>query len=186
MIHPWLAPAWNRLLELGARLPHALLFVGPAGLGKRALADALAARLLCDTPAADGQACGHCAACQWRLAGNHPDLHRLVPAAEAEGAESAAEEGGAAKEGGKAASSQILIEQVRALQAALNVTGHHGPRRVVIVDPAEAMNAFTANALLKLLEEPPAGCVFLLVSSWPMAVAMRCARSRAGRPRKSG
>ena len=64
MIHPWLVRTWNRLLELGARLPHALLFVGPAGLGKRALADALAARLLCDTPAADGQACGHCAACQ--------------------------------------------------------------------------------------------------------------------------
>ena len=40
MIHPWLAPTWNRLLELGARLPLALLFVGPAGLGKRALADA--------------------------------------------------------------------------------------------------------------------------------------------------
>lgn len=186
MIHPWLAPSWNRLLELGARLPHALLFAGPAGLGKRALAEAFAARLLCDAPAADGHACGRCAACQWRLAGNHPDLHLLVPAADAENAEAAAEEGGAVKEGGKAASSQILIEQVRALQAALSVTGHHGPRRVVIVDPAEAMNPFTANALLKLLEEPPEGCVFLLVSSAPRrllpTIRSRCQQWSFARP----
>ena len=57
MIHTWLQPTWQRLIELGERLPHALLFVGPAGLGKRELAEALAARLLCDTPRADGHAC---------------------------------------------------------------------------------------------------------------------------------
>ncbi len=60
MIHPWMQPAWTRLVELGERLPHALLFVGPPGLGKRELAEALAARLLCDTPRADGHACGQC------------------------------------------------------------------------------------------------------------------------------
>jgi DNA polymerase-3 subunit delta' len=57
-------------------------------------------------------------------------------------------------EGGKAASRQIVIDQIRALQQALTTGGHRGSQRVVIVDPAEAMNVFTANALLKLLEEP--------------------------------
>jgi len=98
--------------------------VGAAGLGKRELAEALAARLLCDAPQADGHACGRCEPCQWRIAGNHPDLHRVVPAAEA------AESEGSDEAGGKAASAQIVIEQIRELQAALNMTGHHSARRV--------------------------------------------------------
>lgn len=169
MIHPWLQPTWARLLGLGERLPHALLFIGPPGLGKRDLAEALAARLLCDAPGADGAACGRCEACLWRLSGNHPDLHRVVPAAEADKAEAGERAEGAPEggDGGKAKSAQIVIEQIRELQAALAVTGHHSARRAVIIDPAEAMNVYTANALLKLLEEPPPGCVFLLVSSAP-------------------
>lgn len=185
MIHPWLAPTWQRLLDLGERLPHALLFVGPPGLGKRDLAEALAARLLCDAPGADGHACGHCPACQWRLSGNHPDLMRIVPAADAV-AEAGEGEGAAEPAAGKAKSSQILIEQIRALQESLTVTGHHGSRRVVVLDPAEAMNVFTANALLKLLEEPPAGCVFLLVSSAPRrllpTIRSRCQQWSFSRP----
>jgi len=186
MIQPWLQPTWTRLVELGARLPHALLFVGPPGLGKRELAEALAARLLCDSPAIDGHACGHCQPCQWRLAGNHPDLHHVVPAADAaaESGDSEATEGGAKE--GKAKSAQIVIEQIRELQAALSVTGHHSERRVTVLDPAEAMNVFTANALLKLLEEPPAGCVFLLVSSAPRrllpTIRSRCQQWPFSRP----
>ncbi len=183
MIHPWLQPTWTRLVELGERLPHALLFVGPAGLGKRALAEALAARLLCDAPRADGHACGHCEPCLWRISGNHPDLQRVVPEAEAL---VASEADGAAEAGGKAASTQIRIDQIRELQAALSVTGHHGTRRVVLLDPAEAMNGVTANALLKLLEEPPEGCVFVLVSSSPRTllptIRSRCQQWHFGLP----
>lgn len=186
MIHPWLQPTWQRVIELGDRLPHALLFVGPAGLGKRELAEALAARLLCDAPRADGHACDHCEPCQWRLTGNHPDLIRVVPAADA-AAEAAGEGEAPAREAsGKAASEQIVIEQIRDLQASLSITGHHGSRRVVVLDPAEAMNVFTANALLKLLEEPPAGCVFLLVSSAPRrllpTIRSRCQQWHFARP----
>lgn len=184
MIQPWLQESWQRLAGLGERLPHALLFVGPPGLGKRELAEALAARLLCAAPAADGQACGRCAACQLRLSGNHPDLLRIIPEADAVPADGEAE--GGEPEGGKKKSSQIRIEQIRELQEALSVTGHQSSRRAVLVDPAEAMNAFTANALLKLLEEPPAGCVFVLVSSAPRrllpTIRSRCQQWSFARP----
>lgn len=187
MIHPWLADTWQRLVGLGGRLPHALLFVGPEGLGKRDLADALAARLLCSAPAVDGHACGHCVPCQLRLSGNHPDLLPIVPEADA-APESEAGEGGEGGEGGsgKKKSSQIRIEQIRDLQETLSVTGHQSSRRVIVVDPAEAMNAFTANALLKLLEEPPEGCIFLLVSSAPRrllpTIRSRCQQWSFSRP----
>jgi DNA polymerase-3 subunit delta' len=166
VIHPWLEPLWARVIALEERLPHALLVSGAPGLGKRDFAEALAARLLCESLRKDGEACGTCVPCQWRKTGNHPDLHRLVPA-NGQAAESGEEEG-EAKEGeareGKAASTQIVVDQMRMVQDALAVTAHRG-RRIVIVDPAEAMNAVTANALLKLLEEPPPGCHFVLVSS---------------------
>ena len=74
---------------------------------------------------------------------------------------------------------------MRALQEALTMTAHRG-RRVVIVDPAEAMNTFTANALLKLLEEPPDGCMFLLISAAPRrllpTIRSRCQQWHAPRP----
>ena len=161
---PWLHPLWQRLTAPDAPAAHALLFIGPAGIGKRQLAEALAARILCDQPQEDGHACGNCPACRLHAAGNHPDFFRIVPEGEqADEAANAQEDAGAAKK----ASRQIVIEQIRQLQAALTSTGHQSERRPVLIDPLEAMNAFTANALLKLLEEPPAGCRFLLVCAAP-------------------
>lgn len=194
MIQPWLQASWRRLLELDQRLPHALLFAGPAGLGKRDFAAALAARLLCLQPRADGLACGQCQPCGWRQAGTHPDYFTLIPAAAAARLEAAAEAAettaaaGEEKAGAepKAASQQIVIEQVRSLHDALSLTAHRDGRRVVIIDPAEAMNPNAANALLKLLEEPPAGCVFLLLSSTPRrllpTIRSRCQQWSFSRP----
>lgn len=86
----------------------------------------------------------------------------------------------------KAKSTQILIHQVRAVQEALSVTAHRGGKRAVVIDPAEAMNHFTASALLKLLEEPPDGCAFLLVSSAPRrllpTIRSRCQQWNVPRP----
>ena len=187
VIHSWLEPLWARALD--GRLPHALLIAGAPGLGKRDLAEALAARLLCDVPQADdGQACGHCLPCQWRISGNHPDLHRLSPE-NGEAQTPTDEQAGDEPSGGEnktKAATQIVINQVRAVQEALSVTAHRAGKRVVIVDPAEAMNPFTANALLKLLEEPPDGCTFLLVSSAPRrllpTIRSRCQQWHVPRP----
>ncbi len=160
MILPWHQAIWTQLYAPGARGHHGLLFAGPAGGGKRMFAEALAAARLCDTPASDGFACGQCESCIWIAAGTHPDLIRVVPASAADGDE-ADEEKDAAR------SRQIKVEQIRDLQELLQRCGHRGDRRVVLIDPAEAMNAVTANGLLKLLEEPPEGVLLLLASSTP-------------------
>lgn len=175
MILPWQEGHWRRLTSDLASLPHALLLAGPAGQGKRRFAEALAALLLCEAPAPGPQACGQCVGCQWRVADSHPDLLRVVP--EADSADAAETE---STEPAKAKSAQIRIDQIRALAPVLTVSSHRGGRRVVIVDPAEAMNVFTANALLKLLEEPPSGVVFLLVSAHPQRL-LPTLRSRCQR-----
>ena len=164
----WLLPLWQDLRKRGARLPHALLFSGPEGSGKRLFAEHLARALLCQSPDAQGFACGACPDCKWIESGNHPDLFALIPAAD----EAMAEEEGESTESGKkekAKSTQIVIDQVRGLQASLEVGagGHAGGRRLVIVDPAEAMNTAAANALLKALEEPNGSTVYLMLSNAP-------------------
>jgi DNA polymerase-3 subunit delta' len=142
------------------RLPHALLFSGMAGIGKRELAETFAASLLCEGSADDGLPCGECVACRWLAEGNHPDLRRLCPSAL-----DADEEGGEASS--RKPSFDITIDQVRALDDFLRVGGHRQGLRVILLYPAEAMNRNTANALLKALEEPGEGTHFLLVSSRP-------------------
>jgi DNA polymerase-3 subunit delta' len=181
LILPWQEALWRRVVGNRAGqlegLPHALLLAGPAGQGKRRFAEALAALLVCESPVSGPAPCGGCVGCQLRAADNHPDLLKVVPEADAAG--EGAEPGDSA-EPAKARSAQIRIDQIRALQPALTLTAHRGGRRAVIVDPAEAMNLFTANALLKLLEEPPAGVVFLLVSAQPQRL-LPTLRSRCQR-----
>ena len=144
-----------RLLSRRNAFPHALLLSGATMRRLSKLADAFAAGLLCDAPAPGGLACARCAACTLLAAGNHPDLLCLQPLEADEAA-------------GRKASSQIRIEAVRQLIGALALSPHHRGMRVSIIRPAEAMNTATANALLKVLEEPPAGNVLLLVSRYPM------------------
>lgn len=154
------AKVWSGLQARRERLPHSLLLVGQKGLGKFELARRFAASLLCESLQMDGLACGKCLACNWFEQGNHPDFRLLQPDALGDEVE--------IEEGKKKPSQQITIDQVRALDEFFNVGTHRGGLRIVIVNPTEAMNRSTANSLLKTLEEPPAGTLFLMVSSEPM------------------
>jgi DNA polymerase-3 subunit delta' len=175
MIYPWQLDDWHRLQRLRGQWPHALLLHGQAGIGKLHFAQHLAQGLLCESPAANGEPCGVCAACNWFTQGNHPDYRVLAPealAAEAGlGTAAQAEEKGGEKGDGddgkktRAPSKEIKIEQVRALLDFCGVGSHRGGLRVVLVYPVEALNVAAANALLKTLEEPPASVVFILVSA---------------------
>lgn len=153
----WHIPQWQQLWN-GREIPHALLLTGPAGIGKSAFARALAARLLCSAPGADG-ACGQCHDCRWLAQGNHPDYIQVIPEADAEAAE-----GGAGEGEKKKAKTQIVIDQIRALADFVYVGAHHGGAKVILIDPADAMNLPAANALLKILEEPPPSVYFLLIT----------------------
>ncbi|MEW6553498.1 MAG: DNA polymerase III subunit delta' [Actinomycetota bacterium] len=131
-------------------MPHALVFAGPRGVGKRSTALLCAAALLC--PAGEPDACP---SCHKVARGVHPDLHLV----EAEG-------------------NQILIDQVRGLEAELNIKAKESVRKVAIIDEAESMNLEAANAFLKTLEEPPGDTFIILVVESREAlletVASRC------------
>jgi DNA polymerase-3 subunit delta' len=174
---------WNSLSGASTQLPHALLFAGPSGVGKREIADALAARLLCESPRQPHElACGKCQSCLMWASGTHPDFRLLQPDAAAE----AEEEGGAADGEKKKASKQIRIQQVREVEDFFHVGGHRGGARVCIIDPAESMNPITANALLKILEEPSSSFYFIMISHrWRRLLPTILSRSRRvmfGRP----
>jgi len=146
---PWQAEQWQALVQRynNSQLPHALLFSGPTGIGKRQFADSFAASLLCHQPSEAGQSCDQCRGCTLRLAGNHPDLVEIEP-----------------EEAGKA----IKIDQIRALSdfTSLSAQFDHG-YKVIILEPAENMNRAAANSLLKTLEEPTDNTVLILVTSAP-------------------
>lgn len=167
-MHPWNEPILDSLRRRLEHLPHALLVHGARGIGKLALAERIAQMLLCEHPQPARRPCDSCDACRWYRAGNHPDFRRLEPDALAKEPEEGAEEEGAAPaRKSRQPSLFIRIEQVRALADFLYIGSHRGKRRVALVHPAEDMNANAANALLKGLEEPPAGAMFLLVSHRP-------------------
>ena len=127
------------------RVPPALLFTGPPGVGKKALALALGRGLLCE--GALGDACGRCPACSRAERGLHPDF-RLV---EASGA-------------------TIKIEQVREAVREIQGRPFEGRARAFVIDDAHLMTEQAQNALLKSLEEPPATSHVFLVTPAPQAL----------------
>ena len=169
---PWQRALLDTLLARRATWAHAMLVTGPAGIGKRLLAQSLARALVCEAPAADGSACGRCPGCTYAAAGQHPDL-RVVEPIEVDDDDVKAVE-------------WISVDRIRALIRWAGITSHRGGAKVALIVPAERMNEAAANALLKTLEEPPAATYFLLVSHLPgrlpATIVSRCQRVAAPRP----
>jgi len=180
MIFPWQNGLWERLRAYQARQPHALLIHGPAGIGKFALAEHFAQSLLCESPDPARAPCGECESCHWFAAGSHPDFRLVEPESLSLRLEDGEDLDEPAPSTGKTAkpSTEIKVDQVRALEGFLNLKSHRGGRRVALVHPAEDLNPSAANALLKGLEEPPSGALFLLVShrpaKLPATIRSRC------------
>ncbi|MCL1634017.1 DNA polymerase III subunit delta' [Luteimonas sp. SX5] len=151
---PWQRRAYDQACEAidAGRLAHGMLFCGPANLGKRAVAERLAQRLLCVSPGGDGEPCGHCRGCQLLAAGTHPDFNVISFVFNREGTRLRTE---------------IVIEQIRDLSEKLTLTPQYGGAQVAIIDPADAINHAACNALLKTLEEPVPGRYLWLVSAHP-------------------
>lgn len=163
---PWLDASLSGLLALRAGLPHALLILGPRGIGKGRLAQRFAQCLLCESPLPDGRACDRCDACGWFVAGNHPDYRQVSPLGDEDAGGERAE-----RTRSERSRPEIKIDQIRALAGFVGVGGHRGGRKPVLIDPAEGLNLPAANALLKTLEEPPGDTVFLLVAAQGAPVA---------------
>jgi DNA polymerase-3 subunit delta' len=142
------------------RMPHALLLVGPKGMGKRIFASHLVQALSCERfQEEEGQGCGSCRGCCLQQAGSHPDNITLLP-----------------REGKQT----ISVDQIRQLQACLVLKARQSYSKTVTIFPAEGMTLSAANSLLKVLEEPPGETVIILISSaflqLPITIRSRCQR----------
>ncbi len=143
--------AWRewRAALAGPRLHHAWMLAGPRGLGKAGFARQAARELVTEPGAPQG-------------AGDHPDIIVLEPLPATADDEKKREEGKPYQ-----TKRNITVEQIRAMQQRLTTRPTLGPRRAIIIDPADDLEKGAANALLKSLEEPPVGSFFLLVAHRP-------------------
>lgn len=139
--HELAQAALSRAIARG-QLHHALVLVGPRGVGKATFARGLACALLC--PQRRGLGCGACTTCQRVLGGNHPDVDWLLP-------------------DGKAG--LISADSARACALRQAHAPYEGPAYVVVIDPADALGEAAGNALLKTIEEPRPGVHFLLLTT---------------------
>lgn len=184
----WQTTQWDAIsgARAGGRLHHALLAAGPPGIGKAAFLEALAAWLLCSSPQGE-RPCGQCRGCIQHVAGSHPDCAVLSP-------DPAQRPAFGAYPGQrcqydtsrKKPASIISVDQVRELGERLQASAHYGGYKIAVLLPADALNTAAANALLKLLEEPPDNTLFLVLSQraarLPATLRSRCQILRFSTP----
>ena len=128
------------------KVPHAIIFDGERGMGKKTVAKAFSAALLCLDPGEDGEPCGKCHSCIMAESGSHPDIITVTH-----------EKPGS-----------IAVDEIR--QQVVNdvlIKPYYGGRKIYIIPDAHLMTQQAQNALLKTLEEPPAHAVFILATTEP-------------------
>lgn len=140
----WCEPIFERLVDADTRdhLPHALLFLGQAGLGKRELAQEFSQYLLCGHSRQTKKACGACQDCRLFSANTHGDFYKILPENQ----------------------KTIGIDQIREMKSHAYQTSQRGRKKIFVIVGAETMTTAASNAALKILEEPPLGSLFILTS----------------------
>lgn len=167
-IYPWQVQHWRYLFtrHKNKNLPHALLITGIEGLGKLDFANAFAELLLCNSNNKSLDiACGQCKACNLLKAHTHPDLLIIQP---------------------EAKDKMIKVDQIRELTTIFNQTAQQAGYKIAIIAPAEKMNIFASNALLKTLEEPIGETILILVTTnpahLPATIRSRCQQIKFSSP----
>lgn len=150
-----------RAVLTSGRAAHAYLFVGPRGVGKATTAEMFAASLLCEADIVAERPCGHCPACADVAAGRHADVYKLEPEDD-----------------------KIFIDQVRRLQQRAMLRPVRSRHKLFMIEGLDVATEQAQNALLKLLEEPPGGTVFILIAhrETPLlpTIVSRCVSVRFG------
>src|SRR6185437_1169559 len=150
------AITWLRQAYLADRLPHAMIFAGPVGVGKATTAKALAKLFLCEKPNKD-EACGTCESCRTFDGGNHPDYHVITKEL--------------IRYYDKTGTSKAIDLSIKVIRPELVEKAGRKPvmgrGKVFIVEQAESMNAAAQNAMLKTLEEPAGRTLIVLLTDQP-------------------
>src|SRR5581483_11616402 len=120
------------------KIPHSMLWLGPRHAYLKDIVHKYISMLICQ----NRNNCGSCRFCHLLTQGNYPDVNYITS---------------------ESVANIIKIEQIRELQQSIFQTPQIGEKRFIIIEPADAMNTAAANALLKILEEPPAHAVFILI-----------------------
>ena len=167
-LYPWQEKAWIKLNQGIAKKHHAYLFTGPLGSGLERFGNAFAESLICRNLTHTSHACGVCQDCQW-ISSEHPNLKVL------------------SNESEEGSSKNISIESIRNLKKFLELSSHTvGGKKVILINNAESLTLNAANALLKILEEPPANSYLIMttenISSLLPTILSRCVMIKSPTP----
>ncbi len=175
---PWAAQS---ISDLGNTLPNSLLIYGQSGIGKRAISKLIAQSILCSESPNLGTPCNKCSDCDLFLAETHPDFRLISDEGDEE-----ADEIDTAASTKKTSQKNISIAMIRGLSEYVTIKPLRDRAKVIVIDPADSMNANAANALLKILEEPPIYAHLILIARSPQTVlatiASRCLKLKIKAP----
>lgn len=144
-VYPWQTSVWKTLTQRFPNIGHGILFYGKDGCGKHDFTQHFVSWILC-LDKQEQAACGQCTSCLWLKSETHPNYVHI-----------------STDEDNKKQNAKIKIEKIRDLQPFVQQTGEGW--RVIVIEPAEALNIASANALLKTLEEPGERVMLVLIAN---------------------